>query len=170
MIIGAHSVIYSRDPEADSAFLKEVLGLPHVEVGHGWLIFGLPPAEVAVHPAEGNTGSELYLMTHDVEALLTTLELRSLETTPVQDEGWGLVTHVTLPSGTKLPIYQPQHARPEPVSAPKRRAASAKKKAGRKVAKKAVKKASKAPKAGKRAGKTAVGKAKAKPAKKKRGR
>jgi hypothetical protein len=155
MINGAHSIIYSKSPEADRAFLRDVLGLPHVDVGQGWLIFGLPPAEVAIHPADKNDVHELYLMCRDVEALLETLTQRDIESTPVEDQGWGLVTRVTLPGGGSLPIYQPRHARPETVggSAVRKPRKASKKKAGKKKAGK--KKASVAPKVGKRPTKTA---------------
>lgn len=142
MITGAHSIIFSTDADADRAFLRDVIGLPHVDVGGGWLIFGLPPAEVAVHPADTNGKHELYFMCNDVEALVETLAARNIETAPIQDQGWGLVTQITLPSGGKLPLYQPRHARPEAAK-------PARKKAGKKKA--AKKKAVKAPK--KKAGK-----------------
>ncbi len=112
MIIGAHSVIYSTSPDADRAFLRDVLRLPHVDVGNDWLIFGLPPAEVAVHPAEKNDVHEFYLMCDDVEALIAEMKTHSIASTPVQDAGWGLVTRLTLPGGGRLGIYQPRHARP----------------------------------------------------------
>ena len=115
MIIGAHSIIYSTDPEADRAFLRDVLQLTHVDVGNGWLIFGLPPAEVAVHPSERNERHELYLMCGNVDALVEDMEKQNVECSPVQDEGWGLLTHVRLPGGGRLGIYQPRHARPEPM-------------------------------------------------------
>jgi hypothetical protein len=142
MITGAHSIIFSANPEADRAFLRDVLGLPHVDVGDGWLIFGLPPAEVAVHPSDNNGAHQLYLMCHDVEALAATMALRSIETTEVRDEGWGLITDITLPGGGK------HHERPAPMAAAKRRAG--KKKAVKKVGKKASKKITKAPKVVKR--------------------
>jgi len=112
MLIGAHSVIYSTNAEADRAFLRDVLKLPNVEAGGGYLIFGLPPAEVAVHPADKNDGHELYLMCDDVEALIAEIKQRDIGCAPVQDEGWGLLTRVTLPGGGALGIYQPRHARP----------------------------------------------------------
>jgi hypothetical protein len=121
MIIGAHSIIYSTDAEADRRFLREVLGFPHVDVGEGWLIFGLPPAEVAVHPVEEGAAHELYLMTDDVAALVTAMTDRGIETTPIANQGWGVLTHVTLPGGSKLGIYQPRHARP-PQHVPRRAA------------------------------------------------
>jgi hypothetical protein len=117
MIIGAHSVISSKDPEADRAFLRDVLELPNVDVGDGWLIFGLPPAEVAVHPSDKNDVHEFYLMCDDVEALLAEMSGCDVACAPVQDLGWGLMTRVTLPGGGGLGFYQPRHARPEAVSA-----------------------------------------------------
>src|SRR5688572_10566010 len=113
MITGAHSIIYSRDAEADRAFLRDVLQFPNVDVGGGWLIFGLPPAEVAVHPSEENDVQELYLMCDDVEALVTDMKQRGIACDPVQNADWGLLTRITLPGGGKLGIYQPRHARPE---------------------------------------------------------
>ncbi len=112
MIIGAHSIIYSTDADADRAFLRDVLGFPNVDVGEGWLIFGLPPAEVAVHPSDANEVHELYLMTDDVEGLVAALQDRGVATSPISNQGWGLLTHVTLPGGGKLGVYQPRHARP----------------------------------------------------------
>ena len=113
MINGAHSIIYSKSPEDDRAFLRDVLKLPNVDVGDGWLIFGLPPAEVAVHPSEKNDLQEFYLMCDDVEALIAEMDQHKIECGPVQNLGWGLLTQVTLPGGGKLGIYQPRHARPE---------------------------------------------------------
>ena len=117
MIIGAHSIIYSTNPDADRAFLRDVLELTHVDVGDGWLIFGLPPAEVAVHPSDKNDVHEFYLLCDDVEALVTQMKGRGIASSPVQDEGWGLITQLTLPGGGKLGIYQPRHARPAAMSA-----------------------------------------------------
>ena len=117
MIIGAHSIIYSTSPDADRAFLRDVLRLPNVDVGGGWLIFGLPPAEVAVHPADSNDVHEFYLMCDDVEALVAAMKKRDIACGPVQNQGWGLLTQVTLPGGGKLGIYQPRHARPKAMSA-----------------------------------------------------
>ena len=90
-----------------------MLKLPNVDVGDGWLIFGLPPAEVAVHPSDRNDVHEFYLMTDDVDALIVELDKHDVACSPVQDEGWGLLTQVTLPGGGKLGVYQPRHARPE---------------------------------------------------------
>ena len=116
MIIGAHSVIFSTNPDADRAFLRDVLKLTHVDVGGGWLIFGLPPAEVAVHPSEENDVHELYLMCDDVESFVTDVTKHGIECGTVEDLGWGLITRLTVPGGGKLGIYQPRHARPEAMS------------------------------------------------------
>jgi hypothetical protein len=116
MIIGAHSIIYSKDPEADRAFLRDVLKLPHVDVGDGWLIFGLPPAEVAVHPSEKNNIHEFYLMCDDIEAFVTEMRAKKIQCGAIQNQGWGLLTEIKLPGGGKLGVYQPRHARPKAVS------------------------------------------------------
>ena len=115
MIIGAHSVIYSKKPDADRAFLRDSLKLPNVDVGGGWLIFGLPPAEVAVHPSGKNDVHEFYLMCDDIGALIAAMEKCGIRCGPAQNLGWGILTHVALPGGGKLGIYQPRHARPEAV-------------------------------------------------------
>ena len=112
MITGAHSIIYSTNADADRAFLRDVLKLTHVDVGHGWLIFGLPPAEVAVHPSEKNNVHELYLMCDDVKAFTSSMAQHGIACDPVIDQGWGLLTRITLPGGGKLGVYQPRHARP----------------------------------------------------------
>jgi len=112
MITGAQSIIYSTDAEADRAFLRDVLGLRGVDVGGGWLIFALPPSEVAVHPAERDDGHELYLLCDDVAAFVADMQTRGVPCTPVADRRWGLLTEVTLPGGGKLGVYEPRHARP----------------------------------------------------------
>ena len=117
MIIGAHSIIYSTKPDADRALLRDVFKLPHVDVGEGWLIFGLPPAEVAVHPSEKNDVHEFYLMCDDIETFVTEMRKRGVGCEAVHDEGWGLLTQVTLPGGGKLGVYQPRHARPKMMGA-----------------------------------------------------
>jgi len=116
MIIGAHSIIYSTNAEADRAFFRDVLKLPHVDVGEGWLIFGLPPAELAVHPSEGDDRHELFLMCDDLDKFIGELKKRNIACAPVQDRSYGLVTELTLPSGGKLGVYQPRHLRPKPMS------------------------------------------------------
>lgn len=112
MIIGAHAIIYSANAEADRAFLRDVLQFTHVDVGGGWLIFGLPPSEVAFHPAEKNGDHELYLMCDNAAAFVAEMGERGIVCGPVQDAGWGLLTELTLPGGGKLGVYEPRHARP----------------------------------------------------------
>ena len=112
MIVGAHSIIYSRNPDADRAFLRDVLKLPNVDVGGGWLIFGLPPAEVAVHPSEKNDVHEFYLMCDDVNAFIAEMASLGVTCSEVHAQPWGALTEVTLPGGGKLGVYQPRHARP----------------------------------------------------------
>jgi catechol 2,3-dioxygenase-like lactoylglutathione lyase family enzyme len=112
VINGAHVIIYSTDPEQDRGFFRDILGLGNVDVGGGWLIFGLPPAELAVHPAEKNDTHELYLMCEDVEGLIARMRARAIECSPVESLGWGLRTRIRLPGGGLLGVYQPRHARP----------------------------------------------------------
>jgi len=119
MIIGAHSIVYSKDPDADRAFLRDVLKMPNVDAGGGWLIFGLPPAEVAVHPSKKNDVHEFYLMCDNVEALIKEMKKLDVECSPIHNQGWGLLTQVTLPGGGKLGIYQPRHSRPKAMSVKK---------------------------------------------------
>jgi len=116
MLTGAHSIIYSTDPEADRAFFQDVLALPSVDAGGGWLIFGLPPAEVAVHPADRNNIHELYFMCDDIDAFVTRMKAHIVECEAVKDQGWGLLTRITLPGGGKIGVYQPRHARPPAVT------------------------------------------------------
>ena len=113
MITGAHSIIYSKNPEADRAFFRDVLKLSSVDVGGGWLIFGLPPSEVAVHPSEKNDVHELYLMCEDVNRFVAAIEQSGLTCAPVQNQGWGLITKITLPGGGTLGVYEPRHQRPK---------------------------------------------------------
>ena len=112
MINGAHAIIYSSDADADRAFLRDVLQLPHVDAGEGWLIFGLPPAEIAVHPGDGPGKHELYFMCDDVAAFVQAMAARQVVCSPIANRGWGQLTEVTLPGGGKLGVYQPRHARP----------------------------------------------------------
>jgi hypothetical protein len=116
MIIGAHSIIYSTNPEADRAFLRDVLKLTNVDVGGGWLIFGLPPAEVAVHPSDKNDVHEFYLMCDNVEAFVKEMKDRNIACSEIHNERWGLLTQVKLPGGGKLGIYQPRHPRPQAMT------------------------------------------------------
>ncbi len=112
MINGAHSIIYSTNPAADRDFFRDVLKLTNVDVGDGWLIFGLPPAEVAVHPSDKNDVHEFYLMCDDVEAFIAEMKEHGVECGGAEDRGWGLITQLTLPGGGTLGVYEPRHARP----------------------------------------------------------
>jgi catechol 2,3-dioxygenase-like lactoylglutathione lyase family enzyme len=111
MITGAHTVLYSPDADALREFFRDVLGFPSVDAGGGWLIFGLPPAELAAHPGE-QSGSELYLMCDDLEATMADLRAKGVELGPVTDQGWGRVTTIVLPGGGQLGLYEPRHPRP----------------------------------------------------------
>ena len=116
-IIGAHSIIFSTNPEADRAFLRDVLHLPNVDAGNGWLIFGLPPAELAVHPYKRNNVHKFYLMTDDIEEFIQEMVRLEVGCEPVVETEWGLLTNITLPGGGKLGVYQPRHARPADIPA-----------------------------------------------------
>lgn len=111
MIIGSHVILYSRDAEADRAFLRDVLEYPHVDAGGGWLIFRLPPAEIAVHPTEdGPERHEFFLVCDDVEATISELTAKGVQfSKPVSDEGWGLMCSLRLPGGGEVGLYQPRH-------------------------------------------------------------
>ncbi|MEU6662548.1 VOC family protein [Streptomyces sp. NPDC046821] len=110
MINGAHVILYSRDAEADRAFLRDVLGYAYVDAGADWLIFKLPPAEAAVHPAD-SPSHELYLMCDDITATVEELEAKGVQfTEPVTGVGWGMKTTLRLPGGGELGLYQPRHA------------------------------------------------------------
>lgn len=112
MIHGAHVIVYSKDAEADRAFFRDVLKYPFADAGHGWLIFALPPAEVAVHPSDKNDVHELYLMCDDVRAFIADMKAKNVACSPVHEERWGSLTQVTLPGGGKIGVYQPKHPSP----------------------------------------------------------
>ena len=109
MINGAHVIVYSKDAEADRAFFKDVLGLPHVDAGHGWLIFALPPSEAAFHPGDENNKHELYLMCDDLKAEISALAEKGIKCSEVQEPPWGILTNIQLPGGGKLGLYEPKH-------------------------------------------------------------
>lgn len=111
MINGAHVIIYSKNAEADRSFL-DMIGFGSVDVGHGWLIFALPPAELAVHPSDENDKHELYLMCDDVDGEIRRLNKLGVACEPVSNQGWGRLTQISLPGGGKLGLYEPRHARP----------------------------------------------------------
>jgi catechol 2,3-dioxygenase-like lactoylglutathione lyase family enzyme len=108
VVFGAHVIVYSKDAEADRAFLAEVFGFESVDAGGGWLIFALPPAEVAVHPAE-TSGAELFLMSDDLSAEMRSLADRGVVCSEVEEARWGSVTKVPLPGGGIMGLYQPRH-------------------------------------------------------------
>jgi len=118
LISGAHVLVYSRDAEADRAFFKNVLELDSVDSGGGWLIFALPPSEVAVHPTEEEEGHQLYLLCDDIEATARELERKRVALKrPFDEQRWGRATDITLPGGGRIGLYQPKHplahAKPE---------------------------------------------------------
>jgi catechol 2,3-dioxygenase-like lactoylglutathione lyase family enzyme len=113
MINGAHVVIYSKDAEADRRFLKDVLAFRHVDVGHGWLIFALPPSEAAVHPSDENDRHELFLMSDDLDADIKRLKANGAPCDEPTMQSWGRLTRLILPGGGTLGLYQPRHPRPE---------------------------------------------------------
>jgi predicted enzyme related to lactoylglutathione lyase len=119
MITGAHFLLYSKDPEADRAFFRDVLGWRHVDVGGGWLIFKLPPGEAAVHPrmdavlaqrhAEHELlGVVLYLMCDDLPTTIKSLEAKNVKCTEMGEESWGIKATIRLPSGGEIGLYQPK--------------------------------------------------------------
>lgn len=115
MITGAHVLLFSHDADADRAFVRDVLGFRSVDAGHGWLIFGLPPSELAVHPSDSpaesssEIGASLYLMCDDVQGFIKSMEKQNIVCSPVATERWGLRTSIQLPSGARLGVYQPTH-------------------------------------------------------------
>jgi catechol 2,3-dioxygenase-like lactoylglutathione lyase family enzyme len=113
VITGVHAIVFSPAAEQVRAFFTDVLELPSVDAGGGWLIFALPPAELAVHPEGGAGHHELYLMCDDIQATLAQLRAKGVEVArDVSDQGWGLLAAIRLPDGTEFPIYQPRHPSP----------------------------------------------------------
>jgi catechol 2,3-dioxygenase-like lactoylglutathione lyase family enzyme len=109
MIAGAHIIVYTQDADADRAFFRDVLGFAAVDAGHGWLIFSLPPAEAAFHPATVNDKHELYLMCDDLVEEMTSLKQKGVTCSPTREERWGTLTSVPLPGGGTVGLYQPKH-------------------------------------------------------------
>jgi catechol 2,3-dioxygenase-like lactoylglutathione lyase family enzyme len=124
VITGAHAVVFTPDADGVRTFLRDTLGLQGVDAGGGWLIFALPPAEIAAHPSDGDHRHELYLMCDDIEATVADLRAKGVELArPVTDEGFGLVTAIRLPGGGELGLYEPRH--PTPLASVARRPDSA---------------------------------------------
>jgi catechol 2,3-dioxygenase-like lactoylglutathione lyase family enzyme len=112
MIFGAHVILYSNDVEADRAFFQDILGFSSVDAGHGWLIFALPPAELAVHPADEDVRNEVYLMCTDLKAQMIALREKGVSCSEVDEARWGSVTRIRLPGGGNIGLYQPNHPSP----------------------------------------------------------
>jgi catechol 2,3-dioxygenase-like lactoylglutathione lyase family enzyme len=110
MITGAHIIVYSKDAEGDRAFFRDVLGFDCVDAGKGWLIFRLPPAEAAIHPAEHNDRAELYLMCDDLQAEIAELVKKEVVFEEPREERWGKVTKIRLPGGGSVGLYEPTHS------------------------------------------------------------
>jgi len=109
MISGAHVIVYSKNPELDRAFFRDVLGFKSADAGHGWLIFALPPAEAAFHPSEGSGAHELYFMCDDVKAEIASLAKKDVKCSAVEEQRWGSITKIRLPGGGEIGLYQPKH-------------------------------------------------------------
>jgi hypothetical protein len=110
MIFGMHTILYSKNADAVRTFLRDILEFPSVDAGHGWLIFAAPPSEIAVHPVEGPGYAELYLMCKNLESTVKLLEKEGVEfPSSISDQRWGRVTHIRLPDGQTLGLYEPNH-------------------------------------------------------------
>jgi predicted enzyme related to lactoylglutathione lyase len=113
VITGVHAIVFSSDAEKVRAFFADVLNLPSADAGAGWVIFALPPAELAVHPADSGSRHELYLMCDDIHATLAELRAKGAPVArDISDQGWGLLAAIRLPDGAEFPIYQPRHPSP----------------------------------------------------------
>jgi len=112
MIRGAHVVLCSTNAEADRAFFCDVLEYPFVDAGHDWLIFALPPAEPAIHPAEANGPDEVLLMCDDIEAFIARMSEHGVACSELRTQRWGSATGLTLPGGGALGAYEPAHPSP----------------------------------------------------------
>src|ERR1700688_4643978 len=109
MISGAHVIVYSKNAEADRAFFQDVLGFKSVDAGQGWLIFALPPAEAAAHPAEENDRPELFFMCNDLQAEVSELGKKGVRCSDVHEARWGVIVKFRLPGGGEVGLYQPRH-------------------------------------------------------------
>jgi catechol 2,3-dioxygenase-like lactoylglutathione lyase family enzyme len=109
MLTGAHVVIYSRDAEADRAFFRDILGFRSVDAGHGWLIFGLPAAEVAFHPHDQNNKHEMYFLCDDLKGQMGALKKKGVRFSAIAEEQWGIRTTISLPGGGEIGLYEPKH-------------------------------------------------------------
>jgi len=149
MIVGGHVMIQSKDDAADKAFFRDVLKIPSVDAGGGFLLFALPPSEVAIHESDENGAHTFYLMCEDMAEFLEAMEDAGVAATEPANRGWGTISTLTLPGGGNLQVYQPHHARPH--KAAKTKAKTAKRaKPAKKAVKKPVRKAKKAKKKARR--------------------
>ena len=115
MINGVHVLIYSKKAAADKKIFRDVLKCPNVDVGGGWLIFGLPPTELAFHPSPDVISPEVYLMCDDIHQFVAEMKKHAIQCGKISSQSWGLLTELILPSGGKLGVYQPKHERPKPM-------------------------------------------------------
>jgi hypothetical protein len=112
MINGMHAIIYAKEADAVRDFFRKTLKFPHVDAGRGWLIFGLPPAEMGVHPIDGpgRASYEMYLMCDDIEKTVAELKKKGVAfPRQIIDAGWGKVTAMELPGGLEMGLYEPRH-------------------------------------------------------------
>jgi catechol 2,3-dioxygenase-like lactoylglutathione lyase family enzyme len=109
MISGAHIIVYSKEPQADRAFFRDVLGFKFVDAGHGWLIFALPPTEAAFHPSDKNGVHQLYFLCDDLKSEMASLAKKGVVCSDIQEERWGFITTMRLPGGGEIHLYQPKH-------------------------------------------------------------
>ena len=114
MISGVHLIIYSKDAESDRAFFRDFLNTQEADAGHGWPIFGLPPAELAVHPSSENDRHEIYMICDHIASFVRQLAKHNIPCSKIRNQSWGRLVQVTLPGGGKLGVYQPRHLRPKP--------------------------------------------------------
>lgn len=113
VIAGAHTIIYAEEPEMARAFFRDVLGLANVDAGNGWLIFALPPGELAFHPTEGPAHHELFLMCHDIERTVNELKLKRVEfVSPITDARFGRMIRLKVPGAGEISLYEPKHPSP----------------------------------------------------------
>ena len=122
MLTGAHIVVYSKNADADRAFFKDVLGFPSVDAGHGWLIFAVPAAEVALHPDNENNKHEMYFTCDDIKTQIANLRKKHVELGDAFEERWGTRTTISLPGGGTIGLYQPKHPVTFPINSPKKKA------------------------------------------------
>ena len=115
MITGVHTIIYSKNAAADRAFFRDLLKLTNIDIGDGWLIFRLPPSELAVHPSTDSQHHEIYFMCEDIHVFVQQMSEHKISCSEVQHQGWGLLVELTLPGGGKIGVYQSRHESPKTI-------------------------------------------------------